>query len=125
MPTYEATLVARTPAASGQPTLVDIAPIRFMSLAWSDELEGPGRIDLSASVDDLTADAKARLVALDLYPCEIHVWRDGTRVAAGPITSWTLQSRTITMYAPGLLYYLEYMRVTADTTFTNQPQEEI
>src|SRR4051812_29180562 len=109
MPNYEVVLVARTPASSGQPTLVDVAPVRTTSLAWSEELEGPGRIDVSVSVDALADDAKARLVAMDQYPCELHVWRDGTRVAVGPVTSWTLQNRTLTIYAPGLPYYLDYM----------------
>jgi hypothetical protein len=122
---YEVTLVARTPASSGTPTLEEVCGLKWSALAYEDEAGAPGRIDVGAPVRHLATAAKTRLRDLIAAPCELWIHRDGTRVAAGPLTSWTIQNQTITLYAPGLLGYLRYWLWDADQTFTAQDQATI
>jgi hypothetical protein len=122
MASHEVTLVARTPNLATAPTFTEICGIKWSALSYENEAGAPGRIDVGAPVWHLPADAKARLRDLIAAPCELWINRDATRVAAGPITSWTIQGGTITLYAPGLLGYLNYWAWDEDTTYTGIDQ---
>ena len=110
--TYEASIVAVSPQASGPPTFVEISGAKPTALTIVDELGAPGGCTLSTVVNDLEAIAKARLATYTTptpQPCELWVRRGGTSIIfAGPVTGYTIQGRTITLTAPGLLKYLEY-----------------
>lgn len=123
---YEVAFVARIPSASGPPTLTELGPVKFSGLSWSDELGGDGRLDVATKIDSLDAPIKARLTQLDQTPNELWLYRNGTRVFAGPVTSYDVQNkRVLTMYAPGLSYYLEYMIRDTDYAQTGVDQSLI
>lgn len=110
--TYEATLVAVTPASATAPTYSEVCGIPWTALTLVEEAGGEGLATISAPVDKIDADGKARLRDLTATPCELWVRRtDGTTspiVHAGPITGVALNDRVITLTAPGLLAYLRY-----------------
>lgn len=111
-PTYEASIVAVTPQPTGSPTFVEIAAVIPTGLTIVDDLGAPGGCSISAKVTSLEAAAKARLATYTTptpLPCELWVRRGTTAlVFAGPITGYTIQNKTITLTAPGLLAYLLY-----------------
>jgi hypothetical protein len=119
---YELVAVARTPAASGAPELVEIGPIVAPSITWTDELEGPGAIQFSCEVDRLSSDVKERFRDLKAHPTEVWLNLDGQRVAAGPVFGYQLQGGTLSATAPGLLAYLGYMWLTEDLVFAGVDQ---
>lgn len=122
---YEATLVARIPATTGPPDLTEVTGLKWSGVSYENEAGAPGRIDIGVPVGQLPEAAKLRLRDLIANPCELWIHRDDTRVAAGPLTSYTIQGRTITLYAPGLLGYLNYWALTDDATFDQVDQSTI
>ena len=53
---------------------------------------------------------------------EIWIYRDGTQMFAGPVVGGDIQGTVLTLNAQGLLFYLNYMLVTADKTWTGIDQ---
>lgn len=125
MARYEAVLVARIPNEIGDPTLTEVCGLKWSGLSYEDDAGGIGRIDIGVPMRDLPADAKTRLRDMIAYPSELWIHRDGIRVAAGPLTSWNIQGRTITLYAPSLLGYLNYWVWTDDTVYEADDQATI
>lgn len=107
--TYTVSFVSRTPNSGASPTLSEVEGIKWTGLSYEEDLAEGGRIDVAARVDSLADDIKTRLRNPLATPNEIWVTRDDERVAAGPLTSYTIQGPTITLYAPGLKSYLAYM----------------
>lgn len=126
MANYEATFIARIPAQTGPPQLVEVGPIKYTSISWMDELTRDGRVDIGVKIDSLDDAIKARLRELDRTPNELWLHRNGRRVAAGPITSYNVQNRrALTMVAPSLTGYLPYMVRDTDYTATSVDQATI
>lgn len=125
MPHYEVTLVARAPASTGDPDFTEVCGLKWSALAYEDVAGEPGRIDVGAPVRHLPEAAKNRLRDLIALPCELWIHRDGVRMAAGPLTAWTIQGQTITFYAPGLLGYLRYWIWDTDQTYATVDQATI
>ena len=121
---YLVTLVARTPQQTTGPTLVEVAPILdARGLQFEDELNRPGSARLTTDPATLPAAVQARLRDLKAAPCELWVERDGTRMFAGPLLGWSLSDDgNLQLTAAGLAYYLDYMFVAADQTFTATDQ---
>lgn len=105
---YEATFVARIPQQADSPQFVELGHLKHTGLTWVDDL-AVGRLDVACKIPSLPDEIKARLLELDRTPNELWLHRDGERVFAGPITSYQVQKQTVTMYAPGLLAYLQMM----------------
>lgn len=110
--TYEASLVAVTPQASGQPTFSEICAINWTGLSILEELAAPGSCSIATPVDRLEQVGKDRLRDLKQTPCELWVRRTTlpsatSIVFAGEVTGVQLQNRTLTLTAPGLLNYLQ------------------
>ena len=123
---YEVVAVARTPQAAGAPTLVELGPLPWSTLAWTRELDRPDTIDLTVAADRIADDIKARLRDLAAGPLEARVYRGSDTVAAGPIIGGRLTGPgELSLVARGLLYYLRYMWVTADLTYTGVDQHLI
>lgn len=125
MASYEVVLVSRTPASSGDPAFVEVCAIKYTGLSYEDEAGAPGRLDVGVQLSTLPEAAKARLRDLIAYPCEVWIHRDAERVFAGPLTSWAIQGRAITLYGPGLLGYLPYWIIDEDQTFDGDDQATI
>lgn len=129
MATYEVTLVAVTPAATGSPTYNEICAIPWTALQLIEECGGEGLVTVSGQVDKIADDGKARLRDLSLTPCELWVRRTDagttTMIFAGPLTGVALNNRVITLTAPGLLGYLRYWVRDSDYTASGVDQATI
>ncbi len=121
MANYDAMLVERVPQAAGAPTLNlidEIIPKK--KIGWSTELIGDGGfITFAAVPDQQSSDVKNILIDIAETACEIWLYRNGVMVQAGPIIGVQTQGPTIVILARSLAYYLRYMFVTADLTYTN------
>jgi hypothetical protein len=106
---YDVIAVRRVPQSAGAPQLVDVGPIRWTGLAWTREAGAAGGATVSCGVDLLDDAVKGYLADLVANPLEIWLYRDGTQLAAGPVTAYQIKNRQITITAAGLLYYLGYM----------------
>lgn len=108
--TWEATLVAFTPNATGLPALVELCGIPWTALAVRTELGGAGLATTSVPVENLEAVGRARLLHLDETPSELWVRRTTGNttsiVHAGPVTGCSIKGHTLTITSPGLLAYL-------------------
>lgn len=125
MTRYDVVLVRRIQAASGAPGLVEVAPIEQTGFRWTQTVGGPGLVEVTCTVDSLEADAKLALLDLSAAPCELWVYRDDTQVHAGPLTDLKIAGRSLSLVAPGLLGYVDYMVRTTDYTVTSTEQATI
>lgn len=125
MAEYEVVGVARVPASSGPPDLVELERIPAEGLSWERELNRPGTINVGVQVDAVPEPIRLRLRELSERPLEVWVRRDGAMVAAGPVTGWQIQQSTVTLTVPGLLAYLRYVLVASDLTFSGVDQHFI
>lgn len=128
--TYELVLVDRTPNQLTSPTLTDIGPLIAPTITYTDQLNGDGTLQCSIVPDRLDPEVKTALVNLmdpsvAPDPLELHLYRDGAKVWAGPLVGWQMQGRTLTLDARGLAYYLRYMWVTSDINHTATDQYTI
>lgn len=127
---YELILVDRTPNQLTGPTLTDIGPLIAPTITYSDVLNGDGQLQCSVVPDKLDTDVKGALrglmnpsIAPD--PLELHLYRDGAKVWAGPLVGWQVQGGTLTLDARGMAYYLRYMWATSDLTYSSTDQYAI
>ncbi len=120
MPDYDVMLVERIPQSGAGPTLNLIDEIiPKEKIGWSTELIGDGGfITLAAAPDQQSQDVKDVLIDIAETACEIWLYRDSTLVQAGPIIGVQTQGPTIVILARALAYYLRYMFVTSDLTYT-------
>jgi hypothetical protein len=124
---YEAVVVSVNYQPSGPPTFVEVGPLPWTGLELLDELGGAGHISVSAPVDKLDSDVKRQLRDLSQTPSEVWIRRndDTAVIAAGQLTSCRIQSRTVTLTAPGLLSYLSYWLRDTDYTASGIDQAVI
>lgn len=117
---YLVEAVARTPQSSGPPTFVDVGPIAYAGLSWSDELNRPGDIQFSCVPADLEPDVRERFRDLAATPTEIRVTRiDGSAsavVARGEVRTRLIQGGSMSVTCAGLLGYLQRMGFSSTTT---------
>lgn len=121
---YDLVVVARIPNPSGPPMLVEIDPIPFETLSYTNTLSRAQ--DLSATCLG-TSLPESILQLLRAAPVEtlleLHLTRGGRLVFAGPLYDYSQSDgEKITFHARGLLSYLRRMRFRADTTFTQVDQ---
>lgn len=121
-PTYDLVVVARVPQASGPPTFLEVDPIEWQSLSYTNTLSKPQDLTASCLVAGLTEPVLQRLRAMDQLPSELWLLRDGTRVFAGPLVAWQVSGETLTVQALGLLAYLRLMVIAADLRFDQADQ---
>lgn len=128
--TYELVLVDRTPNQLTGPTLTDLGPLIAPTITYQEVLNGDGQLQCSVVPDKLEADVKNALRRLmdpsvPPDPLELHLYRDGSKVWAGPLVGWQIQGGTLTLDARGMAYYLRYWWVTSDLTYTATDQYTI
>ena len=119
-PHYEVLIVARTPAQTGYPTLEmveRIVPLR--NLSWSDNLSDDNQSSVGVSPVGLPESVAERFRDLANNPCELWIYREGDLVYAGPVLGIQNQGEALIVVSRGVLYYLRYMFIQRDMTFTN------
>lgn len=122
---YELVVVARVMQRSEPPVLLEVDALDWSGLSWSDELSRPQRLDASVRINSLSPEVIERLRDMANLPSELHLYRDGTRVFAGPWVSALAQGETLTIQGLGLLGYLRYRDITTDHVFTQVDQFSI
>ena len=119
---FEVSLVARTPASSGAPTLTEVDRLVCESIRYTDELNRPGSATLACNVSSLSDAVKARLANLRSFPSEVWIYSDAELVWAGYIATIGIQGQVATLNCIGLLGYTARMGIVSDVTYTAEDQ---
>jgi hypothetical protein len=122
---FNASLVARVPALSGPPLLVEVDRLVFDQLSYTDELNRPGTGTLGCPIRSLSGAVRDRLQDLSRFPSEVWVYRDSTIAWAGEIQTLSVQDQVVNLSCAGLLGYTSRMGVTSDLVFDNIDQFDI
>lgn len=121
----------RVPNAVGGswPTLTVMGPITPKDqIGFGRDLYGDGGfITVSTDPNDISKypDIMQSLRDPYTYPAELILYRDGSIAQYGPIVASQVQGHTITITCRGLLYYLRYMFITSDLSYTSTDQYTI
>jgi hypothetical protein len=119
---FAATLVARVPASSGAPSLVEVDRLIFEGLSYTHELNRPGSASLGVPIRTLSDAAKERLADLAAHPSEVWIYWGSDVVWAGEIQTIGIQDQTVQLGCAGLLGYTWRMGVTTDLTYSQVDQ---
>lgn len=119
---YELVCVARIPSTQGSPAFLQVDPIDWSGLSYTDELSKPAQLNVGCQIAGLTDPILQRLRDLATLATELWLYRDGVQVFAGPLLGWQVQSESLTLNAQGLLAYLNMMIVQQDMVFKQQDQ---
>lgn len=122
MTTFAVSLVARTPAVSSAPTLVEVDRLVAESISYTEELNRPGAASLGCPVRSMSSDVKSRLANLAAFPSEAWIYADSTLAWCGEIQTLAIQGQTVQLGCVGLLGYTYRMGVTSDLTYTGIDQ---
>lgn len=123
-PTYELVVVARIPSETGPPTLIEVDPIRWTSLRYTDELSKPQQFEASCLISTLPESITRRMEGDP--NTELLLLRNGRPVFAGPLVGWrAADGDTLTVTAHGVLAYLHRMVVDRDLVFRQVDQFQI
>lgn len=123
--TFSAVLVARTPAAAGSPSLVEVDRLVYDDLTYTDELNRPGSATLACPIGAMSDAVKERLADPALYPSEVWIYRDSDLVWAGPIETVAVSDQKVQIGCTGLAGYLWRMGLTTDLAFEQIDQFSI
>lgn len=116
--TYELTVVHRIPQQNTRPVFLEIDPIDFTNLTYSDELNKPQTLEASCLISSLTEPIITRLRALHENPTELWLSRNNAIIYQGPLLGWSAQRDKITFRSQGLLSYLRWMLIDNDYNLT-------
>lgn len=116
---YNVVSVRRTPQASGVPVYLELGPLYPTSFTIMDHKHMmASEATFNVGMRTLDPDTKTALRDLAAQPLEVWVYRDGTRIFAGPVTGGTVHNDNVVLQCRGRLFYLAYMYVTADKSWT-------
>lgn len=120
---YDLVVVARVQQVTGPPVFIEVDPIEWQSLTYTNTLSKPQELSASCLIAGITEPVLQRLRNLDQLATELWLYRDGKLVFAGPMQGWqTSGSENITFSAKGLMAYLGSWVVNADLRFTATDQ---
>lgn len=124
MATYTVVAVLRTPQSAAGPFLTELGPLPS-SIVWKDILNEASEATFVMDVHGLQEDIKASLRDLTVAPLEVWVYRDSEVVFAGPVVGGQITDGALTLTCRGLEFYMEYMLVDENWTWTATEQNEI
>lgn len=119
---YDLVAVARVPQTSGPPTFIEVDPIDWTDLTWSEALNVPPTLSVSAKVASLTDSVLQRLQFPHEAPTELWLYRNGRKVFAGPLLGGRVSEESLSLEAGGIETYTRWMHVVSDLTFTEVDQ---
>ncbi len=126
MARYQIMLVERNPVQSAGPLLnIENELVQHERLTWGESLDGLGFISFAIQPDQQGVGAKALLRNIAAQGTEIWLYRDNVMVMAGPVIGVQPQGSTHNIITRSLAYYLRYMFVTTDLTYTAVDQYTI
>ena len=117
MATYEIVAAGRTPNQLTGPTLQELGPLRG-AFNLTETLDDAGQLNVTVSLATLGADIKTRLRDLVAQPMEIWLYRNSTLIFQGPVVGGNIQGDSVSLTARGILFYLHYMLVETDKSWT-------
>ena len=120
MAEYNVVSVRRTPQSSGVPVYTELGPLYASALEVKDfKSLTPAECRVTVSMGSLDSDTKTSLLDLAAAPIEVWVYRDGTRIFAGPVVGGNVNQDTVTLNSRGRSIYMSYMLVWTDKSFTS------
>lgn len=122
---YDLVVVARVPQPSGPPQYIEIDPIEWKGLEYTNTLSQPQELTATCQLSSVTESVLQRMRNLADLATELWLYRAGTVVFAGPIQGWQTSGETLSLKAKGLLAYLRLMIVQADLSFKAADQFSI
>jgi hypothetical protein len=122
---YIVACVARVPQVSGAPVFLEVDPIDWTSLDWSEALNDTPSLSTSVKIDKMTEPVLQRIRTPHELPTEIWCFRNGKKVFSGPLVGGSVQGDSINLEARGIASYLQYMDVESDLVFTGVDQATI
>jgi hypothetical protein len=122
---YELVVVARVPQSNGAPSYIQIDPLSWTSLNYSQKLNAPDTLDVDVLISTLTEPIKQRLKKPNELATELWLYRNGKVVFAGPLLGGQNQGESLSLAANGLLHYLSWMIIPQDLVFKNTDQFNI
>ncbi len=119
-------LVERNPQESTGPILTAFDEIiHHRKLSWSESLDGLGFVAFAIQPDEQSALVRSRLRDISFQGLEVWLYRDNTIVQAGPVIGVQPQGSTHSIICRSLTYYLRYMFVTSDLSYSAVDQYTI
>lgn len=122
---YDLVVMARVPQPNSAPSLIEVDPIEWSTLTWTNALSTAQDLSMTCLIAGLTDPVITRLRDLATQPTELWLYRNGQIVFAGPIQTGSVSGETLTLNAKGLMTYLSSMYVTADLVFKAADQFQI
>lgn len=122
---YDLVVVARVPQSGGPPSFLEIDPIEWKTLTYTNTLSDTQELTATAQVSSITEGVLQRLRKPHELATELRLYRNGKVVFAGPLLGWQTSGETLTVKAGGLMTYLKMMAVTTDLVFTGTDQATI
>lgn len=122
---YDLVVMARVPQPNSAPSLIEVDPIEWSTLTWTNALSVPQDLSATCLIAGLTDPVITRLRDLATQPTELWLYRNGRVVFAGPIQTGSVQGESLTLNAKGLMTYLSSMFVTADLVYKATDQFQV
>jgi hypothetical protein len=120
--TYELVAVARVQQPSGPPVYLQVDPIDWTGLSYTEELSKVPQLNVGCQITGLTEPILQRLRKPAELPTELWLYRNGKLVFSGPLVTGQVQNQSMTLNAQGALGYLRLMDVVADMVFSQVDQ---
>lgn len=125
-PVYELMVIARIPQIASPPAYLEVDPISWSTLQWTETLSAPQSLTVTAPVASITDPVAQRLGQPDRLATELWLYRDGTKIFAGPLRTVRVSGlSTVEITADGLASYLDRMVLTESVTYTQLDQHFI
>src|SRR5690606_2396194 len=122
---YDLVAVARIPQAASPPAFVEVDPIDWTDLSWTESLGEYPALSATAKISTLTEPVLQRLQTPHELPTELWLYRNGRAVFAGPLLGAKVSDESITLEAGGIETYLRWMHVVNDREFVDTDQFSI
>lgn len=119
---YIVVAVARVPQVAGPPVFLEVDPIEWTSLDWTEILNDDPTLSTSVKIGKLSEPILQRIRVPHELPTEIWCYRNGKRIFSGPLMGGGVNGDSINLEARGVSSYFKFMNVEADMNFTGVDQ---
>lgn len=119
---YDLVVLARIPQSSGPPTFVEVDPIEWKTLTYSNTLGEPQELTATCQLSSITEGILQRFREPHALATELQLTRNGRVVFVGPLLGGQSSGETLTLQAQGLLAYLRRMVIAQDLKFVGSDQ---
>lgn len=125
LPVYDLVVVGRVQQVGAAPSFIEIDPIEWKSLTYTNTLSQPQELSASCQISSLTESVLQRLRNLAELATELWLFRNGKIVFAGPVLGFQTSGEDLTISCKGLLAYLRLYIIENDITGTQLDQNTV